>query len=107
MPKPSGLPSTSVILALVVAMGIGRFAYTPILPVMQATFGLSNGMSGALASSNYLGYLVGALLAAAVPIVLHLLKREPEARVKFSAVRLLRRAPVELIARHSSLGFPP
>src|SRR5215218_5305551 len=54
----------SGILALVVAMGIGRFAYTPILPAMQATFGLSNGMSGALASSNYLGYLVGALLAA-------------------------------------------
>jgi predicted MFS family arabinose efflux permease len=59
----------SGILALVVAMGIGRFAYTPILPAMQATFGLSNGMSGALASSNYLGYLVGALLAAAVPSV--------------------------------------
>jgi predicted MFS family arabinose efflux permease len=57
----------SGILALVVAMGIGRFAYTPILPAMQVTFGLSNGMSGALASSNYLGYLVGAILAAAVP----------------------------------------
>src|SRR4029450_9532484 len=39
-------------------------------------------------------FLVGAV-AAAVPIVLHLLKREPEARVRFSAVRLLKRAPVE------------
>ena len=39
-------------------------------------------------------FLVGAL-AAAVPIVLHLLKREPETRVRFAAVRLLRRAPVE------------
>jgi hypothetical protein len=34
--------------------------------------------------------------AAAIPIVLHLLKREPEPRVKFAAVTLLKRAPVEL-----------
>jgi hypothetical protein len=39
-------------------------------------------------------FLLGAA-AAAVPIVLHLLKREPEARVKFAAVRLLQRGPVE------------
>src|SRR4029453_18847497 len=39
-------------------------------------------------------FLVGAA-AAAVPIVLHLLKREPEARVRFAAVKLLKRAPVE------------
>jgi hypothetical protein len=38
--------------------------------------------------------MIGAV-AAAVPIVLHLLRREPEARVRFSAVRLLRHAPVE------------
>ena len=39
-------------------------------------------------------FLVGAA-AAAIPIVLHLLKREPEAHVRFSAVQLLRAAPVE------------
>jgi len=39
-------------------------------------------------------FLAGAA-AAAVPIVLHLLKRQPEARVKFAAVRMLKRAPVE------------
>ncbi len=39
-------------------------------------------------------FLAGAL-AAAVPILLHLLKREPETRVQFSAVNLLRGAPVE------------
>jgi hypothetical protein len=39
-------------------------------------------------------FLAGAA-AAAVPIVLHLLKREPEARVKFAAVRLIKQAPVE------------
>jgi MFS family permease len=55
------------VLALVVAMGIGRFAYTPILPAMQGRFDLSNAAVGALASSNYLGYLLGAILAAFVP----------------------------------------
>jgi MFS family permease len=55
------------VIALVVAMGVGRFAYTPILPAMQGRFDLSNAAAGALASSNYLGYLLGALLAAFVP----------------------------------------
>jgi predicted MFS family arabinose efflux permease len=55
------------ILALVVALGIGRFAYTPILPAMQERFDLSNAAAGTLASSNYLGYLLGALMAAFVP----------------------------------------
>ena len=39
-------------------------------------------------------FLLGAA-AAAVPIVLHFLNREPDARVMFSAVKLLRHAPVE------------
>lgn len=36
-----------------------------------------------------------AAAAAAVPVVLHLLSRDPEPRVKFAAVALLRQAPVE------------
>ena len=43
-------------------------------------------------------FLAGAL-AAAVPIVLHLLKREPEARVKFAPVKLIKQAPVEYTDR--------
>ena len=39
-------------------------------------------------------FLAGAATAA-IPIVLHLLKREPEPRVKFAAVKLLKQAPVE------------
>lgn len=44
-------------------------------------------------------FLVGAA-AAAVPIILHLLKRDPDVRVKFAAVKLLKQAPVEDTERH-------
>jgi predicted MFS family arabinose efflux permease len=49
--------------ALAVAMGIGRFAFTPILPMMQADAGLSVVQGGWLASANYAGYLAGGLSA--------------------------------------------
>jgi predicted MFS family arabinose efflux permease len=49
--------------ALAVAMGIGRFAFTPLLPMMQDDAGVSLAQGGYLASANYLGYLAGALWA--------------------------------------------
>ncbi len=49
--------------ALAVAMGIGRFAFTPVLPMMLQDAGLSIAAGGVLASANYLGYLLGALSA--------------------------------------------
>ncbi|WP_067931109.1 YbfB/YjiJ family MFS transporter [Alicyclobacillus kakegawensis] len=49
-------------LALFIAMGVGRFAYTPILPLMQSQARVTNSLGGFLASSNYLGYLVGAFV---------------------------------------------
>lgn len=51
------------LLALAVAMGIGRFAFTPLLPMMQGDAGVSLAQGGYLASANYLGYLAGALWA--------------------------------------------
>jgi MFS family permease len=48
------------LLALAISQGIGRFAMTPILPMMQED-GLSLGEGGWLAAANYFGYLVGAL----------------------------------------------
>lgn len=61
-------PILGGVLALAAAMGIGRFAFTPILPAMQAEAGLDAAQAGLLASANYAGYLVGALAAGvAVP----------------------------------------
>jgi MFS family permease len=54
--------------ALAVAMGIGRFAFTPVLPMMQQDAGLSVAQGGWLASANYLGYLAGALWAGAMRV---------------------------------------
>lgn len=42
-------------------MGVGRFAFTPLLPLMQADAGVSLTQGSWLAFANYLGYLVGAL----------------------------------------------
>lgn len=50
--------------ALAIAMGFGRFIYTPLLPWMEQGLGLSKSQAGVLASANYLGYVAGALLAA-------------------------------------------
>jgi len=51
------------LLALAIAMGIGRFAFTPLLPMMQEGAGVTLAQGGCLASANYVGYLVGALTA--------------------------------------------
>lgn len=56
--------AASGLVALAVAMGIGRFAFTPILPMMQTDAGLSLAAAGWLAAANYLGYFIGALSAA-------------------------------------------
>jgi len=47
-------------------MGVGRFAFTPLLPLMQDEFGMTLAEGGWLASANYLGYLAGALSATLV-----------------------------------------
>ncbi len=51
------------VLALAVAMGIGRFAFTPLLPLMLRDGTLSSTAAHSWASANYIGYLVGALTA--------------------------------------------
>jgi len=48
------------LVALASAMGIGRFAFTPLLPMMLGVDGFSLKQSAWVASANYLGYLAGA-----------------------------------------------
>ncbi|MEV6116470.1 YbfB/YjiJ family MFS transporter [Streptomyces sp. NPDC052109] len=48
-------------------MGVGRFVYTPVLPLMHAQAGLSAAAGANLATANYAGYLVGALGGTLVP----------------------------------------
>lgn len=55
------------LIGLAIAMGIARFAFTPILPAMQEATGLRADGAGLLASLNYLGYFAGALGAGLVP----------------------------------------
>lgn len=53
--------------ALAAGMGVGRFVYTPILPLMHTQAGLSAGTGANLATANYVGYLIGALAGTLLP----------------------------------------
>ncbi|MCC6456001.1 MAG: YbfB/YjiJ family MFS transporter [Caldilineaceae bacterium] len=65
--SPPRLPQAAAVAVagtlLAVALGIGRFAYTPLLPFMQETLGWSVQQAGDVASANFTGYMVGALIA--------------------------------------------
>jgi MFS family permease len=67
MPRPDrtiALVVFSGIVALIVSMGIGRFAFTPLLPLMLRDGTVSVATGAEWAAANYAGYLVGALTAA-------------------------------------------
>ncbi len=55
------------LLALAVAMGIGRFAFTPLLPMMLHDGVISLPAASWLATANYLGYWLGARACALQP----------------------------------------
>jgi len=54
------------IFSLLLALGVARFAYTPLLPLMQQQAGLGVAQAGWLAAINYAGYLSGALIASQI-----------------------------------------
>ena len=51
------------LVALAVAMGVGRFAFTPLMPLMVRDVTLDAATGAEWAAANYAGYLVGALSA--------------------------------------------
>lgn len=57
---------TAGIFSLVLVLGVARFAYTPLLPIMQKEAGLGVAAAGWLAALNYAGYLSGALVASLI-----------------------------------------
>lgn len=54
------------IFSLILVLGVARFAYTPLLPLMQQQAGLGVAAAGWLAAINYAGYLSGALIASRI-----------------------------------------
>lgn len=54
------------IFSLVLVLGVARFAYTPLLPLMQQQAGLGVAEAGWLAAINYAGYLSGAVIASRI-----------------------------------------
>jgi len=59
------------VFGLILTFGPARFAYTPLLPLMQEQAGLGVAAAGWLASINYMGYLCGALLIAMISDRVH------------------------------------
>lgn len=54
------------ICALILTVGLARFAYTPMLPIMEIQVGLGPLEAGWLAAINYAGYMAGTLIAASI-----------------------------------------
>jgi MFS family permease len=94
---------------LAVAMGLGRFAFTPILPMMLQDGLLDLRQASWLASSNYLGYLLGALACALQP---WLWRRMPSAlgpapRLSFALLIRLGLVATALLTLAMALPWPP
>jgi len=83
MPPPSSIFRIVLVGlgSLAIAMGIGRFAFTPMLPLMQDDGLASITDGGVLASVHFLGYWLGAVFAAR-------LRYAPRAALRFSLIAI-------------------
>ena len=67
-PHEARQAALACMVTLAVALGVGRFAFTPLLPLMLHGGSLDIRQGGWLASWNYAGYFVGAVACAALRI---------------------------------------
>jgi len=51
------------ICSLIVTVGVARFSYSLLLPIMQDSTGLTESAGGWLATTNFMGYMTGVLIA--------------------------------------------
>jgi hypothetical protein len=86
--------------SLAAAMGIGRFAFTPLLPMMLHDGVVTLAGGSWLATANYLGYLVGALACMALPWL------APRARQVWHAARLARWGLVATVLLTLGMALP-
>jgi len=68
--RPSGTRvAIQAALAFAASMGVARFVFTPIIPLMEAQAGITPQESGILANANNFGYLVGAVAGIVMPAI--------------------------------------
>ncbi|GAB2487221.1 YbfB/YjiJ family MFS transporter [Comamonas humi] len=87
-------------LSLAAALGIGRFAFTPLLPMMLHDGVLTLVQGSWLAMTNYLGYLLGAVLCTALPWV------APGFVRRWHPARMVRWGLVSCIALTAAMAWP-
>ncbi|MBS0390619.1 MAG: YbfB/YjiJ family MFS transporter [Proteobacteria bacterium] len=87
-------------LALAVAMGVGRFAFTPLLPMMLHDGVVTLTVGSWLATANYIGYLVGALACMALPWV------TPGLYARWHPARLARAGLVATVLLTVAMALP-
>ena len=99
-PRPLAV-ALAGLLALAVAMGIGRFAFTPLLPMMLNDGGVDLPGASWLATANYLGYWLGALGCAAQPALWRRLGWPP-----VTHTRAIRAGLVATVALTGAMALP-
>lgn len=103
-PRSSLAPAFAAAAGLAAAMGVGRFVYTPLLPIMVDAHRIDANDGAVIATANYAGYLLGAILltrwpelntrsmfrlSAALLIVSELLMAVPAPTIVPAALRLI------------------